>query len=185
MFVVPADIPYNILERVAQNHHTRLAEQWYHEAPEDPTDEDLSMFLLCGQGSVIPACMSINSMYVKPLSQSAAELIVNLPTRGQDDFEELLEDAVIAYCQNKNRLPPDYIRPMYFNRPVTVSHRHYGAFVGPRGQRIIRACNGRGKLLWSTTAGHALQGEFTLWIPDRELKTLKNQIYETYKDVID
>ena len=182
---MPSDIPYRVLERVAQSHHRRLVDQWFHEAPDDPTDEDLSKFLLCGQGSVIPACMSINSMYVKPFSQSPAELIVNLPTRGCEDFKQILEDAVIEHCRETHNLPKEYTRPMFFGRPVTVSHRHYGAFVGPRGQRIVKACNGRGKLLWSTVSGHALTGEFTLWIPERDVASLKRQIYEVYKDVID
>jgi len=185
LFVIPRNIPYSVLREVADRHHERLRDQWYHEAPDDATADDLSRFLLNGTGAVVPACLSLNSMYLKPLSQSAAELTVNLPARGCADFEALLEEAVVEHCKREYRLPRDYVRPMYHNRPVTVSHRHYGAFVGPRGERINRACNGRGRLLWSTTEGHALRGEFTLWVPNRDSIGLRDQIYDAYKDVID
>ena len=124
-------------------------------------------------------------MYVKPVSQSAAELVVSMPARGCSDFQQLLEDAIVDFCKREHRLPRDYVRPMYHGRPVTVSHRHYGAFVGPRGQRIIAACNGRGRLIWSVAGGRALTGEFTLWVPQRDSIALNDQIYDAYKDVID
>ena len=183
--MIPRNIPYNVLQDVANRHHDELCEQWYREAPSSPTADDLSFFLTNGPGAIVPACLSINSMYLKPLSQSAAELIVNMPIRGCNQFERILEEAVISFCRREYRLPRDYVKPMYHSRPVTVSHRHYGAFVGPKGERINRACDGRGRLVWSTTEGHALTGEFTLWVPKSDSIALREQIYNAYQDVID
>tara|TARA_B100000963_G_scaffold120824_1_gene105382 strand:- start:553 stop:927 length:375 start_codon:yes stop_codon:yes gene_type:complete len=124
-------------------------------------------------------------MYARPVTQSALELRVNLPARNCDSFAELLEDAVRHYCLSRSGSLAGYVRPYFHSRPVTVSHRHYGAFVGPRGQRIREATNNTGKLLWSTERGRVLIGEFTLWVPKRIIHAIEDQIYATYRDVID
>ena len=185
MFIIPRNLPYSAVEEVARRHHDRLCEEWFAVAPDDPSPEDLSEFLLEGAGAVIPACTSINSLYIRPLSQSAAELVAHLPARACDEFGDLLEQAVIRFCTARDGPPRSYAQPVYFDRPVTVSHRHYGAFVGPKGQRIREATRGRGRLLWSTTRGRALAGEFTLWVPKHDLPDLKDGIYNAYRDVID
>ena len=182
---MPRNIPYSAIEEVARRHHDRLCDLWAREAPESPTPEDLSAFLMNGPGSVIPACLSLNALYTRPLTQSAIELLVNVPARGAVVFEELLEAEVARFCAARAGSLAGFIRPMFFDRPVTVSHRHYGAFVGPRGKRIRDATDNTGKLLWSTEPGKTLRGEFTLWVPKRCAEALRDRIYAAYRDVID
>ena len=185
LFIIPQNLPYSHIEEVAQEHHRRLCAEWYRHAPDDPTPDDLSRFLLGGDGAVIPVCTSVNALYVRPLSGAAAELVAHLPARAWEVFAELLEEAVIRFCRARDGPPRNYVKPMYFDRPVRVSHRYYGAFVGPGGSRIREATRGRGRLLWSTTRGRALLGEFELWVSKHNLDSIKDQIYATYRDVID
>ena len=152
-------------------------------APDDPSPEDLSEFLLEGAGAVIPACTSINSLYIRPLSQSAAELVAHLPARACEEFGDLLEQAVIQFCTARDGPPRSYAQPVYFDRPVTMSTGTTAPLSARKGSASARlpAAGGASSV---HDPREALAGEFTLWVPKHDLPDLKDGIYNAYRDVV-